>query len=331
MKPKRETGLTAGARLIVTKDRPRNHQGGDPYRSSGHRPKGGPSQGKHWKDRPKGPRPPRGGGSFGDRREASFVDGEDIWIWGLHAVSAALANDQRKIHVALISPSVLERLGLTRETLPEGAQICEPREIDIRLPPGAVHQGVAIKASPLASLDISDAAMTPDRPLVILDSVTDPQNVGAIFRSAAAFGLGGVVMQTRRAPSLGGALAKAAAGAVEHVSEVRAVNLARAIDLLTESGWRVIGLDASAPTRLEDAVAGEGPLAIVMGAEGEGLRPAVAKACSGLARIPMNGMMESLNVSNAAAIAFYEMARGAPSRPAAAPARSMRPAEDDED
>jgi 23S rRNA (guanosine2251-2'-O)-methyltransferase len=246
----------------------------------------------------------------------------------LHAAGAALANDRRKIRTALITAAALDRLGLSTDRTPEWIRICEPRDIDQKLPAGAVHQGVAIKTAPLEPLDISDAAMQPERALVILDSVTDPQNVGAIFRSAAAFGLGGVVMQTRRAPSLGGALAKAAAGSLERIPEVRAVNLARAIDLLTDSGWRVIGLDASAPLTLEEAVDGDEPLAIVMGAEGEGLRPAVAKACSGLARIPMGADMESLNVSNAAAIAFYELARRHPAPPPKAPRRAPG---DDED
>jgi 23S rRNA (guanosine2251-2'-O)-methyltransferase len=185
----------------------------------------------------------------------------------------------------------------------------EPRDIDNRLPEGAVHQGACLRAAPLEALDISDMVSLPEKPLVILDQLTDPQNVGAVFRSAAAFGFGGVVMQTRRAPALGGALAKAAAGGIETTPEVRAVNLARAIDALTDAGWVVVGLDGSATETLADAYAERGPLAIVLGAEGSGLRPAVANACSKLAKIPMPGDMESLNVSNAAAIAFYEASR----------------------
>jgi 23S rRNA (guanosine2251-2'-O)-methyltransferase len=146
--------------------------------------------------------------------------------------------------------------------------------------------------------------------------------VGAVFRSAAAFGIGGVVMQTRNAPALGGALAKAATGAIEKLEEIRAVNLSRAIDALRDAGWRVIGLDGSADQTLDEAFAGDEPLAIVLGAEGAGIRPGVAKACSGLARIPIGEAMESLNVSNAAAIAFYEASRrrGAPPPPAKRPA-----------
>jgi 23S rRNA (guanosine2251-2'-O)-methyltransferase len=171
--------------------------------------------------------------------------------------------------------------------------------------------------------------MRPEKPLVILDQVTDPQNVGAVFRSAAAFGIAGVVMQTRNSPLLGGALAKAAAGAIEQVDDIRAVNISRAIDELTDAGWRVIGLDGSAEQTLEEAFAGPEPLAIVLGAEGAGIRQGVRKACTGLARIPIGADMESLNVSNAAAIAFYEAQRRHGAAPP--PAKPALPASEDED
>jgi len=186
-----------------------------------------------------------------------------------------------------------------------------------------------VRCKPLDGLDITEAVMRPEHPLVILDQVTDPQNVGAVFRSAAAFGIGGVVMQTRNAPALGGALAKAATGAIERVEEIRAVNLSRAIDALRDAGWRVIGLDGSAEQTLDQAFAGNDPLAIVLGAEGGGIRPGVAKACSGLARIPIGMAMESLNVSNAAAIAFYEAARRSGAAPP--PAKPALRAAADED
>jgi 23S rRNA (guanosine2251-2'-O)-methyltransferase len=301
----------------VTKDRPRNRPGGE----GGGGFSRGPGAGKPWaRDKARtgapaehaGPKKHGGKPPFQQNHgqaERSFQDGDDVWIWGLHAARAALANPGRKFRQALLTPHAAETLGLDAGALPAFARLAEPREIDSRLPAGAVHQGAALKAAQLEPLDISDAAMTPERPLVILDQVTDPQNVGAVFRSAAAFGFGGVVMQTRHAPALGGALAKAAAGAIETVREVRAVNLARAIDLLTESGWRVVGLAGDAETTLEAALAGPEPLAVVMGAEGSGLRPMVAKACSLLARIPIGSEMESLNISNAAAIAFYEASR----------------------
>ncbi len=235
----------------------------------------------------------------------------------------------RKITKAYISPNAAQRAGLDAGALPNYAELMEPRDIDTRLPPGAVHQGIAVRCRPLDGLDISDAAVRPDKPLVILDQVTDPQNVGAIFRSAAAFGVAGVVMQTRNAPALGGALAKAATGAIEQVAEIRAVNLSRAIDALVDAGWKVIGLEGTAEQTLDEAFSGDEPLAIVMGAEGAGLRQGVAKACSGLARIPIGAEMESLNVSNAAAIAFYEAARRG-GRAAPAPRTTSLPVPDND-
>jgi len=267
-----------------------------------------------------------------DRREASFEEHGEVWIWGIHAAAAALANPMRRISKAYVSPNAAVRVGLDARALPKFAELMEPKEIDMRLPPGAVHQGLAVRCKPLDGPDISDAAAQPDKPLVILDQVTDPQNVGAIFRSAAAFGIGGVVMQTRNAPALGGALAKAATGAIEMVDEIRAVNLSRAIDALTDAGWKVIGLDGTAQQTLDEAFAGTEPLAIVMGAEGAGLRQGVAKACSGLARIPIGAQMESLNVSNAAAIAFYEASRRGGAAPAAPKTKPLPvPGEDADD
>jgi 23S rRNA (guanosine2251-2'-O)-methyltransferase len=272
-------------------------------------------------------RPPHSG--QWERRDAAFQENGEVWIWGLHAAGAALANRRRKISKALVSRNAAYRAGLDPEALPKFAELLEPKEIDQRLPPGAVHQGLAVRCAPLDGPDIGDAAIRPERPLVILDQLTDPQNVGAVFRSAAAFGIAGVVMQTRNAPLLGGALAKAAAGAIERVDEIRAVNISRAIDALVDAGWRVIGLDGSAEQTLDQAFAGPEPLAIVLGAEGAGIRPGVAKACTGLARIPIGAGMESLNVSNAAAIAFYEAARRHGAAPP--PAKAPPPMADNED
>ncbi len=280
------------------------------------KPKDGFERSEHRGPRRDGGRPQHRGQH--DRREAAFEENGEVWIWGIHAAIAALNNPMRKISTAFLTRNAAERAGLDINALPRFAHIMEPSEIDLKLPPGAVHQGLAVRCRPFDGMDIAEAAVRPDKPLVILDQVTDPQNVGAIFRSAAAFGLAGVVMQTRNAPALGGALAKAATGAIEKVDEIRAVNLSRAIDALVDAGWKVIGLDGTAEQTLDEAFAGDEPLAIVMGAEGAGLRQGVAKACSGLARIPIGAEMESLNVSNAAAIAFYEAARrgGRPTPPA---------------
>lgn len=268
-----------------------------------------------------------------ERREAVFEEHGEVWIWGIHAAAAAIRNPKRKITRALVSRNAAHRAGLDPEALPKYAELLDPREIDQRLAPGAVHQGIAVRSKPLEGLDIADAAMQPEHPLAILDQVTDPQNAGAIFRSAAAFGIAGVVLQTRNAPLLGGALAKAATGAIETVEEIRVVNLSRAIDTLRDAGWKVIGLDGSAEQTIDQAFAGPEPLAIVLGAEGAGIRPGVAKACTGLARIPIGVAMESLNVSNAAAIAFYEAARarGAAIPPPKSPTRQAASDASDED
>lgn len=317
----------------MTKDRPRNRPGNGrktgPFRDSGG-PKGSgrdragtgsrePGESgreaiegagsKPWgKDR----RPEKGRGGpprHHDRREASFEEHGEVWIWGLHAAGAVLANPKRRVTKAYVSPNGAIRAGLDPKALPKFAELMEPRDIDMKLPPGAVHQGLAVRCKPLDGADISDASMRPERAIAILDQVTDPQNVGAIFRSAAAFGVGAVVMQNRNAPTPGGALAKAAVGALEVVDEVRVVNISRAIDELRDAGWKVIGLAGEAELTLDEAVKGSEPVAIVLGAEGPGIRYQVGKACSMLARIPMHPGMESLNVSNAAAIAFYEAMR----------------------
>ncbi len=235
--------------------------------------------------------------------------GDDrCWLWGLHAVKAALANPDRIIRKGWVSRNAAQRMELDADNLPENVVLTEPREIDERLPEGSVHQGAALLCDYLEPVDLDEILITPG-PIVIFDQVTDPQNVGAVIRSAAAFGMTAAVMQTRKAPPLMGALAKAAVGAVDTLSEVRVVNIARAIDALRDAGWHVVGLEGECEHELTDAFDQHGPLAIVLGAEGAGIRPAVAKACSQMAKIPMSGAMESLNVSNAAAIAFYEAQR----------------------
>ena len=231
------------------------------------------------------------------------------WLWGSHAVGAALANSQRAIQRALLSRNAALKLDLNPEALPPFAILKEPREIDEELPSGAVHQGAAIFAEPLEDVGLDSLLDNPGSPVVILDQVTDPMNIGAILRSAAAFGFGAMIVQSRKSPPFSGVLAKAAVGAVETIKEVRVVNIARAIDALRDSGWDIVGLAGEAPLSIKDAVKTDGPVAIVLGAEGSGLRPVVAKACTQLASIPIHADMESLNVSNAAAIAFYECAQ----------------------
>jgi 23S rRNA (guanosine2251-2'-O)-methyltransferase len=198
--------------------------------------------------------------------------------------------------------AALEAAGLRPEILPNGGELAR------LLPPGAVHQGLALSAQPLEPADLEDVA-SPARGLILmLDQVTDPQNVGAIFRSAAAFGARAVILQDRHAPPFSGALAKAAAGAIDKVPSVRVVNLARALEQLTEMGWRTLGLAGEAEQSLAEAVDGS-PTVLVMGSEGEGLRRLVGEHCDVLVNIPMPGGFESLNVASAAAIALYEASK----------------------
>jgi len=239
------------------------------------------------------------------RRQFEEETGGPSWVWGVHASLAALANPARRIERVVATRNAVARL-------PAGLDVqrLEPDAIDGMLPPGAVHQGIAVRAYPLEPVSLEAACAPMDsRSVLILDGVTDPQNVGAAFRSAAAFGARAVILQDRKSPPLTGVLAKAAAGAIELVPHVRAVNLGRAVEDLRELGYLTVALDGDAGVPLADAVADTRPAALVLGAEGKGVRPAVMEACERRARIPIAPAMESLNVSVAAAIALYEAQR----------------------
>ena len=239
------------------------------------------------------------------RRGPRPADGEG-WIWGLHAAKAALANPARVTKRVMITRNAAQRMEIDLAAL--RAEPSEPRAMDAALPQGAVHQGAAVLATSPAPLPLESLLAEASGRVVVLDQITDPQNVGAIFRSAAAFGARAVVMQDRKAPPLFGALAKAAVGAAEIVPHVSVVNIARTLDALREAGWRCVALAGEAETTIAEACEGE-PVGLVLGAEGKGLRPAVQQACDLAASIPIAEGMESLNVSAAAAIALYEAAR----------------------
>ena len=239
------------------------------------------------------------------RREFEAEAGGPSWIWGVHASLAVLANPARQIERVVATRNAASRL-------PEGIEphILEPDAIDGMLPPGAVHQGLAVRALPLEPQELEVICGPPDgRSVLILDGVTDPQNVGAAFRSAVAFGARAVILQDRKSPPLTGVLAKAAAGGIELVPHARVVNLGRAIETLRSLGYVTVALEGEADLGLADALSDKRPAAIVVGAEGKGLRPAVAEACEKRARIPIAPAIESLNVSVAAAIALYEAKR----------------------
>jgi 23S rRNA (guanosine2251-2'-O)-methyltransferase len=249
--------------------------------------------------------PRQGGPSRFSRRPDSV---SDDWLWGWHAVSAALANPRREPAQRLLATEsrakeLEQRFGRT-----PGLEVVEPGFISHNLPGGAVHQGLALRIPLLDSVALADFAAGPGKVLLMLDQVTDPQNVGAILRSAAAFGAAGLILQDRHAPQLVGALAKAAAGAVDAIPTARITNLSRALEELAELGWRAVGLDGTAERALEQVLDGS-PTVLVLGSEGEGLRRLVAEHCDELAKIPMPGGFESLNVGAAAAVALYEASR----------------------
>ena len=234
----------------------------------------------------------------------------DHLIWGRHPVIAALANPARKGMGRLLATA--ERVAeIERQALaPHGhkPEIVDAQALQRMLPQGAVHQGLVFKVAPLDGVALEDLAEPAEGVIVMLDQITDPQNVGAIFRSALAFGARGIVVQDRHSPALAGALAKASAGATERLPCARVTNLSRALERLADLGWRAIGLDGAADLTLEEALDSR-PTVLVMGSEGEGVRRLVAEHCDATARIPMPGGFESLNVSNAAAIALYEASR----------------------
>lgn len=232
----------------------------------------------------------------------------DDWIWGWHAVEAALANPRRGPPARLLATPERARQIEARFGRLRPIEVADSAAIAQSLPQGAVHQGVALRAGALETVDLEAFAATPGSVLLMLDQVTDPQNVGAILRSAAAFGAAGLVLQERHAPRLTGALAKAAAGALERVPLARVVNLSRALEALADRGWRAVGLTGAAEEPLGEVLDGR-PTVLVLGSEGEGLRRLVSEHCDALARIPMPGGFESLNVAAAAAVALYEAVR----------------------
>ena len=224
-------------------------------------------------------------------------------FWGKHAVAAALDNPDRKVLRAWATREASEFM-----QFPKDVQVTLAEAPDLgRLVPGdAPHQGIVIEVEPLEDAWLDDVlAEAPEHAvLLVLDQVTDPHNVGAILRSAAAFGAVGIVTQDRHSPPEGGALAKAASGALERVPWVRVVNLARALEQIGEAGFWRIGLAGEAEADLKSAL-GPPRVALVLGAEGAGMRQNTREHCDALARLPIADSIESLNVSNAAAVALY--------------------------
>jgi 23S rRNA (guanosine2251-2'-O)-methyltransferase len=224
-------------------------------------------------------------------------------LWGKHAVAAALDNPKRKVLRAWATRDAAGFMQFPKD-LP--VTLADVADLGRLVPHDAPHQGVVIEVEPLdeAWLDEVLDAGSDRAVLLVLDQVTDPHNVGAIIRSAAAFGVVGIVTQDRHSPPESGVVAKAASGALERVPWVRVVNLARALEEIGEAGFWRIGLAGDSDTQLKDAL-GPPRVALVLGAEGAGLRPNTREHCDALARLPISDAIESLNVSNAAAVALY--------------------------
>lgn len=247
-----------------------------------------------------------------------FGSPSSAFLYGVHAVKAALENPKRIHQRLLVTTNGFEAVRESYEaaqadglTLPQPTYV-ESMDIERLLPRDAVHQGVLLDAQPLEDIFLQDLLLTAgnDARILVLDQVTDPHNVGAILRSASAFGAIGVVVQKLHAPDITGTLAKSASGAVEHVPVIREVNLTRAIEQLKDAGYFCIGLAEEGKATLSE-LQSTGKVALVLGAEGEGLRRLVSETCDTLAKLPTGGPISSLNVSNAAAVALYELVRAA--------------------
>jgi 23S rRNA (guanosine2251-2'-O)-methyltransferase len=225
-------------------------------------------------------------------------------LYGLHTVIEALANPRRRIRRLLVTRNALSRLEAAIARRGIAVEPVHSGELDRLTGPDAVHQGVVAEAESLAQPALAE--IDSQGPVVVLDQVTDPHNVGAIVRSCAAFGVSALVTTARHSPALSGVLAKAASGALEHVPMIAVTNLARALGELKEAGYTVLGLDSEANEIIE-AHARDRPVAIVLGAEGKGLRHLTRQTCDCLVRLDLPGPIRSLNVSNAAALALYAL------------------------
>jgi 23S rRNA (guanosine2251-2'-O)-methyltransferase len=244
--------------------------------------------------RPSGPLPHRPG------------DIDEAVLYGAHPVIEALRNPARRFRKLLATENGLRRLTEEVGELPLAPEMVRPSEIDRLLTPDAVHQGLYLVCDPLPSPDLD--ALPQDAVVLALDQVTDPHNVGAILRSAAAFAVAAVIVTVRHSPAATGVLAKSASGALEHVPLVAVRNLGDALDTLGRRGFMRIGFDSEGSEPFE-GVTLRRPLVLVMGAEGKGLRQRTRELCDHLVRLDMPGAIKSLNVSNATAIALYAASR----------------------
>lgn len=265
-------------------------KGRDSGRDQGRSPDKGQSRPPRDQDR----RPPRRGRDGGS-------DGPAI-LYGWHPVTLALANPNRTIRKLWLTENAARRLAEENIATRVTPELVRPDVIDRRLGPDAVHQGMLAEVEPLEGLDLDD--LPQDGMVLVLDQITDPHNVGAILRSAAAFKVNAIITTNRHSPEATGVLAKSASGALELVPIVTVPNLARALTQLNDQGFMTVGLDSEGAENIS-AVPLSAPLALVLGAEGQGLRRLTRETCSTVARLDMPGEIKSLNVSNAAVLALY--------------------------
>jgi 23S rRNA (guanosine2251-2'-O)-methyltransferase len=232
-----------------------------------------------------------------------MAKGKTFWIYGRHACLAALQNDERIVHQTYVADK--SAADYQAELKQFSYDTTSLKNLEKLLPPHAVHQGIAMQVSPLDPPDIEDVAAT-GKTLLILDQVSDPHNVGAIFRSAAAFNVGAIITQDRHSPTDSAVMVKTACGAMEMVAHIAVSNISQAMETLQGCGYWCIGLDGEARMSIAQLDVTQ-KTALILGAEGKGLRSLTSKRCDGLVKLPMHPQMESLNVSNAAAIALYDL------------------------
>jgi 23S rRNA (guanosine2251-2'-O)-methyltransferase len=262
-----------------------------------------PPQSK-WQHKPRSPRQRTGGKYERDRTRGE--PGGPAVLYGWHTVTAALNNPARRIRRLLVTENALRRLNEDGIKLPLEPELVRPDALAARLTPDAVHQGLLAEADPLPSPAIEEL---PESGIVlVLDQITDPHNVGAMLRTAAAFAVAAIVTTARHSPEATGVLAKSASGALELVPTVIVQNLARGLAELKERGFLLVGLDSDAKDDLASLEL-RTPLALVLGAEGKGLRQLTRESCDRLARLDLPGEIKSLNVSNATALALYIASR----------------------
>ena len=232
-----------------------------------------------------------------------------VYLYGLHTVRAALDNPRRLKKELLATPNALNRLKETGDIGKVSVKETTPKELDRLLGGEAVHQGVALEVDPVSRFGLAD--IDPLRLVVVLDQLTDPHNVGAILRTACAFGADAVITTARHSPRETGVMAKSASGALDLVPMIEVRNLGDALETLKERGLTVLGFDSEAPAPLR-ARTDDRPMAVVLGAEGKGLRQRTRELCDEMVRLDMPGPIKSLNVSNAAAIALFAVTAGRP-------------------